>query len=288
MKNVNKLSAVATRHPIGQAIRSIRIQQGLSEADVAKALGKTLTELQSIESGTQTLVVDELWSVASALDCEVTTLLNRMTQLDSILDRWELSESEFTELVDDNPSLRGMVLGYAAEVKFRRMFLAGRSDIQSWKDDDHDRQKKGDRRLVYKGREIVVEVKSLQTKTASYDQLSGVWTGKSQVDGSDRRVVEFDDGTTLDTTLLLKGEFDILAVNCFAFGGKWRFVFALNKDLKLSTYGKYTEAQRAQLLSSMQDVSWPPKEPFTDDWDDILERAWRERQSAPDAEVIDD
>lgn len=181
-----------------------------------------------------------------------------------------------------------MVLGYAAEVKLRRMFLRGRDDIKSMKDDDHDRKKKGDRRLFYKEREIVVEVKSLQTNKCEYDEATGKWAVKSQVDASDRREVTFDDGTTLNTTLLLRGEFDILAVNCFAFGDTWRFQFALNKDLQTSTFSKYTDEQRANLIASLQSVTWPPSGPFTDSFDEILERAWSERQGGPDVQEIKD
>ena len=275
-------------HTIGEAVRLIRTKSGITQSALAAKLGQPQSFVSKIEAGERSVSVDMLWTLAHALGCEVGTLLNQMTGLNSILDRLEISESEFTELVDDNPSLRGMVMGYAAELKFRRMFLSGRDDIISWKDDDHDREKKGDRRLRYKDHELVVEVKSLQTSTIKFDQDSRKWTGKSQVDGSDRRTVEFSDGTTQNTTLLLRGEFDILAVNCFAFGDTWRFVFALNKDLKPSSHHKYTETQRSELLASMQDVSWPPDPPFTSDWDEILERAYKERQPPPQSDVIDD
>lgn len=271
----------------GEAVRSLRTDATMTQEELATALGQPQSFVSKIESGERSVHVEDLYPLSAALGCEVTTLLNRITGLDSILDRWELSESELTELIDTNPSLRGMVLGYAAEVKFRRMYLQ-RDDIVSTKDDDHDRKKKGDRRLTYRGRDLVVEVKSLQTNMCKFDQRTGIWTGRSQVDGSDRRIVTFKDGSKLHTTLLLRGEFDILAVNCFAFGGTWRFVFALNKDLATSSYQKYTEAQREQLIASLQNISWPPKEPFTSDWDDILERAWDARQPAPKVKKIED
>jgi hypothetical protein len=44
------------------------------------------------------------------------------------------------------------------------------------------------------------------------------WQGKAQVDASDSRTISLPDGSTMKTTCLLRGEFDILAVNCFAFG----------------------------------------------------------------------
>lgn len=35
----------------------------------------------------------------------------------SILDRWEISDIELTNIVDENPSLRGFIFGYVSEYK---------------------------------------------------------------------------------------------------------------------------------------------------------------------------
>lgn len=199
-----------------------------------------------------------------------------MAKKKTILERWEISEEEFTELIDQNPSLRGMNLGYIAEKKFHDQFLNRPEITESSKDDDHDRAKKGDRRIRYKGHEFIVEVKSLQTNMCK-DLGNGTWAGKSQVDGSDRRIVKFADGSELNTTLLLRGEFDLLAVNCFAFGEKWRFSFAKNSDLPTSSYKKYTEEQRKQLIASLVPVTWPPQAPFTDDPFKILDELIQEK-----------
>jgi len=179
----------------------------------------------------------------------------------SILERWELTVDELTELVDANPSLRGMMSGYIAEKKFHDRFLSHPDITEIAKDDDHDRKMKGDRRILYKGKKLTIEVKSLQT--AMVRQLDdGTWVGKAQVDASDRRIIKFKDGSTLNTTLLLCGEFDLLAVSCFAFDGTWQFVFAKNSDLPTSTYRRYTDEQRKQLIASLVSVSWPPTAPF--------------------------
>lgn len=186
-----------------------------------------------------------------------------MTRKPSILQRWGITEEQLTELVDQNPSLRGIMLGYVAEKKFHDTFLEHPAITEKGKDDDHDRKKKGDRRIIYKGKTLIIEVKSLQTamvKKIGPDE----WEGKSQVDGSDRRIINFPDGTELNTTLLLRGDFDLLAVNCYAFGEKWRFAFAKNKDLPTSRFKKYTDKQRNQLIASLIPVTWPPKPPFTD------------------------
>lgn len=201
----------------------------------------------------------------------------------SILERWGVSEEQLTYLIDKNPSLRGMVLGYVAETKFHDAFLDRPEITEVDKDDDHDRKKKGDRRIVYKGHTLTVEVKSLQTAMCVQNE-DGSWSGKAQVDGSDRRVVKFPDRTELNTTLLLRGEFDLLAVNCFAFGDTWKFAFAKNADLPTSKFKKYTEAQREQLIASLVPVEWPPKPPFSDDPFKLLDELITEK--APPSPVI--
>lgn len=179
---------------------------------------------------------------------------------DSILKRWDITVDELTQVVDQNPSLRGMLLGYLAEMKLEKLWLrrTGVSDVS--KHDDHDRKKKGDRVVAYKGREFIFESKSLQTNTIQ--KTDEGWVGKTQVDASDRREVILPDGTKVNTTCLLRNEFHILAVNVFAFEDKWRFVFAKNSDLPSSKYTGYTEYQQSHLLATLVTVHWPPKPPF--------------------------
>lgn len=83
----------------------------------------------------------------------------------TILQEWDIDATYFTSVVRDNPSLRGMILGYIAERKLRDLLISLPGTSGHRKDDDHDRTKKGDLTLMYKGEEIVLEVKSLQTNT---------------------------------------------------------------------------------------------------------------------------
>ena len=180
---------------------------------------------------------------------------------DSLLRRWDITEEHLTEVVDQNPSLRGMLFGYVAEVKLRQQ-IGGNDQVTNMvKDDDHDRKKKGDLRVTYRGREFITEVKSLQTNSIKHlgTGLDGSERvkGKAQVDASDSREVRFPDGTTRTTTNLLVGEFDVLAVNIFGFVGEWQFVFAPNYSLPRSTYYKYTPAQKENLLATGVPVEWP-------------------------------
>jgi hypothetical protein len=194
----------------------------------------------------------------------------------NILDIWQLTAEELTELVENNPSLRGIMLGYVAEKKFHDLFLNHPEISSAGKADDHDRTQKGDRYIIYKGVDVVIEVKSLQSNTVK--QLEdGSWQGKTQVDASDKRTVILPNGEKLSTTCLVTGEFDLLAVNLFAFEDRWRFVFAKNKDLPRSKWKGYTEKQRKYLLATLMEVTWPPQPPFYEDPFPLLDEIVRER-----------
>lgn len=181
----------------------------------------------------------------------------------TILDRWDITPEELTELVDNNPSLRGLILGYLAELKLEKLWLSGDRVSEFRKHDDHDRKNRGDRIIRYRGHQFIFESKSLQSATIA--KTDAGWIGKAQVDASDRREVELPDKSLVTTTCILKGEFDILAVNLFAFEDKWRFVFARNSDLPTSGYRKYTPYQREHLLATLVTVHWPPRPPFREE-----------------------
>lgn len=188
----------------------------------------------------------------------------------TILEEWDITAEQLTSLLEANPSLKGMLLGYTAELKLKEMITSFPEVSFTKKFDDHNRKKKGDLYVIYHGKAFDVESKSLQSSMSVYDSYNGVWRGKTQVDASDRRTVQLPNGQELDTTLLLRGEFDVLAVNCYAFENIWRFVFAKNSDLPHSTYKKYSEEARKFLIASLIPVSWPPEPPFYSDLQILL------------------
>ncbi|MBQ0727091.1 MAG: hypothetical protein KBT77_07070 [Thalassolituus oleivorans] len=203
----------------------------------------------------------------------------------SILKQWDITEEQLTEMLDANPSLRGMVLGYAAETKLKEIITLFPEVTYTTKFDDHNRKKKGDLYVVYHGKAFDIESKSLQSNMVKYDEINKEWIGKAQVDASDRREVTLPNGERLNTTLLLRNEFDVLAVNCFAFEDQWRFVFARNRDLPYSSYKKYSEEARKSLIASLITVTWPPKPPFYTDLRQLLNEMIREGYGTDPEEI---
>lgn len=190
----------------------------------------------------------------------------------TILEKWQISESEFTRIVNENPSLRGFIFGYISEYKARDFFIE-RDDISDVKKyDDHDRKSKGDLSFVYKDAEIKLESKSLQTNSVIRTG-SDSWLGKFQCDASDRREILLPNGNRISTTCLAVGEFDILAVSLFAFGDVWRFAFAKNSDLPHPTNRSRNiqPENREFLIKTLIDISWPLQPPFTEDINSLLD-----------------
>jgi hypothetical protein len=193
----------------------------------------------------------------------------------SILEDWDITIDELTEIAHSNPSLRGVMIGYIAEAKLKNMWFSDTNVEQVRKDNDHDRKKKGDLTIIYRGQTFRIESKSLQTAMCKKD--GGIHRGKVQCDASDKRPVDLDDGSKVSTTCLKVGEFDILAANLFAFEGKWQFSFAKNTDLPRSNFKKYTEYQRQFLLATLVSVSWPPEGVFRDEPFGLLDELIEER-----------
>lgn len=187
----------------------------------------------------------------------------------TILEKWEITAEELSDIIHKNPSLRGMIFGYVAEHKLHAILEAIPGVTELGKDDDHDRKQKGDRVFSYHGQKIRVEVKSLQTnsiKTLEDESMVASY----QCDASDRRIITLPNGEQVNTTCLQVGEFDIVAVNCFGFRNYWEFGFALNSDLPRSRFRGYTEDQQKYLLSSLMPITWPIQAPYTQDVESLL------------------
>ncbi len=235
----------------------------------------------------------------------------------SVLDIFDVSLEFLTHVVMDNPSLRGMVLGYIAEAKLRETLMGHGRATAFRKDDDHDRKRKGDLVVTYEGFEFKIEVKSLQTNTVEMLTDNGEWVrkiikqkgrgqgnaayiplwerlrdhaeyrGQFQCDASDRRLVTLPDGSKLETTSLLFGEFDILAASVFAFREKWDFGFALNRNLPVSKNPRYSSYQRQQLIASLIPITWPLQPPFVSDVYQLLDQLVANEQARQEGKAVE-
>jgi hypothetical protein len=194
-----------------------------------------------------------------------------------IIEDWGLTPDELNAVLAERPSVRGILVGFLSEYKLQRGIFTDARIHRLRRYDDHDRKRPADFSFEYQGENITVEVKSLQT--SSVRRTNGGYTGRCQVDASDKRPVSLPDGSRLATTCLLIGTFDVLAVNLFEFGQQWRFSFVRNQDLPRSTFGKYTEYQRRNLLASSVRVHWPIEPPFVDDPFPLLDQIVRERRN---------
>lgn len=146
-----------------------------------------------------------------------------------LLEKWQITVNEVNEILEERGSLRGILFGYINEYKLRSLWRADPRLTEIRRHDDHDRMKKGDLSIVYKGIPVSVEVKSRQSGSVKYED--GRYTGVFQCDASDRREINLPTGKRVNTTCLQVGEFDLLAVGLFAFGDTWKFAFAKNQDL---------------------------------------------------------
>lgn len=251
--------------------------------------------------------------VAAQVEKEIAT--SQLRRELTILERWGIDAEYLTKVVNENPSLRGMLVGYIAERKLWDVLKSDQRVTELRKDDDHDRTKKGDLVVTYRGFDFKFEVKSLQTNSVKFlaaedvlvplilkerdpsrkgkihyrrnpvfdglsheARLSGRYKGHVQCDASDRRTVKLAGGGKVETTCLLVGEFDILAAGLFSFREQWDFGFALNRELPTSTYGKYSPKVRKQLLATLLPLQWPLSKPFVKDPFALLDRLVAERR----------
>ncbi|MGA3070444.1 MAG: hypothetical protein ABSD43_09535 [Terracidiphilus sp.] len=193
----------------------------------------------------------------------------------SLLEAWSITAEDLSEIVSENPSMRGLMFGFVAEYKLKRLWLM-RPEIENLvRPRFSDRKQKCDFRFDYKGTDIRVEVKCLDTPKVR--EVPGGYEGTFQCNASDTTEVTLPDGETVNTNCLVVGGFDLLAVCLYSFGNSWRFAFALNDDLPRSTWRKYTPEQQRYLLPSSMKISWPLRAPFADSPFGLLDRLLAER-----------
>lgn len=267
-----------TRVKFGRRLKFLREARGLSQQELSFHANLDRSYISDVERGTRNISLENIVKLAAALNVEPYMLF---LEDSGLLDRLDISVEELENLIDANPSLRGFIIGYLAEAKLTARLAADSRITKLVKFDDHDRTNKHDLVITYRGKEFTIEIKSLQSATVR--ACDGRWfTGaevvaKFQCDASDRRTVLLADGSSVTTTCLRYGDFDIIAVNLFAFEKGWQYGFALNRDLPHSTYRKYPAEVQKLLIKSLVPISHPLQPPFTDDLFRLLDVLYRER-----------
>jgi len=210
-------------------------------------------------------------------------------------DDLDLSVEEFNSIANDNQNFISTIVGYVSEKRLRERFLDNHPDVEEvWSPEDQDTSEKGDLAFTYKGEEIRVEVKSLQTRhiqkvesDTTQQNLQGdtaeeqiQWKGKTHIKGSnDPR--EIQHGDFEDTTVALnlkKPGFDILAVCLFFFDYEWDFAFVCPEELKRSKKRGWPEEVREKYAVSKPKVTKPPMGDWTDDLFDLMDEILEERE----------
>ncbi len=175
--------------------------------------------------------------------------------------RWIENEA-LVQLIKENPSLRGMTYGYVAEAAFVK-FVERLGIKEHFKPDDH-KKTKSDRTFNLGGKQYTIQLKSLQTNSIR-EPDPGRFTAKIQNDASDSRKIELPNCPPVTTTCYKVGEYDVLGVSLQPFTGDWRFAFKRNKDLKRSTYHKYPPKVQKLLLATLEEITFPLKDDWTED-----------------------
>lgn len=192
-----------------------------------------------------------------------------------LLEQWGITPSELNEILASRPSLRGILIGFIAEYKLSQKWFTDPRIDKLIRYDNHDRTRAGDFGFLYKGLPISIQVKSLQANSVRRTEAG--YIGTFQCDASDRRPVRLPNGQVVETTCLVVGGFDLLAVNLFEFGHEWRFAFAKNSDLPRTKSSKYIPEQRQYLLATSIRIAWPLQPPFCEEPFAVLDTIVGER-----------
>jgi hypothetical protein len=184
----------------------------------------------------------------------------------------EFTVEELDEVISENSSLRGYLQGYLAEVALKKQLLQIDHVTEVIKIADQSSEK-GDFRVIYKNVPITIEVKSIRTGSVRSDILNDTWQGTVGVRNSDTRELDIEGIGLIRSSNLVRGEFDILAISCYAVSNTWDFVFMSNEYLPPKNY------QVPELIKTSFVVN-PETTPFIQmSLQNILELVYNKKQS---------
>lgn len=120
-----------------------------------------------------------------------------------------IGEDKLVRILNENPSARGVLLGYSAEYELMD-YLEKLPGVLSIKKIPDSHKQKGDIAIVLEdGLQYFIEVKVFHARSIRVDKKDGSVRGRVSVKSSDSKIIE---GTTSRTTSMFHGQFDILAI----------------------------------------------------------------------------
>ncbi|TAG51891.1 MAG: XRE family transcriptional regulator, partial [Runella slithyformis] len=146
----------------GARLKALRQAQKISQEQLSERAGIDRSYISDVERGLRNIALQNIDNLANALAVPVYFFF---LEENSLLLRWEVNLEELETLIQQNPSLRGFLMGYLAEAKLNDFFRKDKRVSSLKKFNDHDRTNKSDLTIGYKGREYAIEIKSLQTST---------------------------------------------------------------------------------------------------------------------------
>lgn len=186
------------------------------------------------------------------------------------IESWGLSLDELITLIAENPHVYSPVSGFHAEYKCRQLHLERDEISDVIKPSGYDRKEKGDFVFTYRDELIRLEVKSLDGPSVLQRAGDDSWQGTFQCNASDAREVALPNGHRVSTNCIVAGGWDVIAVNLYDFGRKWRFAFARQADLPRASE-HYNKEDRKYLLASVMTIALPLPKPFTFDFTSVLD-----------------
>lgn len=266
---------------IAQNIKLLLQEKDISIEKLCAATKLSTATIVSIVNAELTPTLQDIDIIAKALN---TPTYWFFLPLPNFLASWHLTLEELEDMVVHNPSLRGFMVGYMAESKILSSFLRNHEVSNVYKPDDHDRSHKCDLILTYKGHEFSFEIKSLQTNTVKRDKENNKrLIATFQCDASDKRMIVLSNGHSINTTCLKYGDFDIVAINLFAFTGNWDYAFALNSELPHATTSRsknnvIPDEDLKYLIKSSIRITYPLQYPFVSDPFILMNRLLQDNQ----------
>lgn len=156
------------REIIGKNIRAVRILRGFTQEWLAAEAGIDRSFLSQVEQGGQNVSVDTLSAIIKVLNISMDVLVSPQ---ESLLWKLDTSTAELTGLIGENPSLRGFVTGYLAEIKLRKFVETLPGVTETRKFDDHDRTNKHDLEVCWGGESIPLRQNHFRRRQLSDVQM---------------------------------------------------------------------------------------------------------------------